>query len=105
MRCEPFDETRVQLNYIHTLQKTLHDLVDGPFPVLRCVGFVFAEMDFCLQHCVHVRNDGSLFAGMYLCWQQLVYTCRSGFMSAAGKQGWCGVCVNAKIASVKYDCV
>jgi len=24
------------------------------------VGFVLAEMDFCLQHCVHVCNDGSI---------------------------------------------
>ena len=24
------------------------------------VGFVLAEMDFCLQHCGHVCNDGSV---------------------------------------------
>jgi hypothetical protein len=57
------------------------------------VGFVFAEMDFYLQHCVHVCNDGSLFAGMYLCWQQWVYNAYLGLpgMSAVGKQGWCGI--------------
>ena len=37
------------------------------------VYFVFAEMDFCLKHSVRVCNDGSLFAGMYLCWEQWVY--------------------------------
>jgi hypothetical protein len=53
---------------------------------LRAV-FVFAEVDFCLQRCVHVCNDGSLFAGMYLCWATVGLYVQIWFMSAASKQG------------------
>jgi hypothetical protein len=65
------------------------------------VGSVFAEMDLCLQHSVHVCNGGSLFV-------KCICVGNTGFIHAdlglclqpANKGGV--VCVNAKIASVKY---
>lgn len=90
MCCEPFGETQVQLSDTHTSQETLRDL-DGPFSVLGCIikgGVCVCRNGFL---CATLCSCGSLCAGMYLCWQQ------------ANKGGV--VCVNAKMAPIKYDCV
>lgn len=104
MCCKPFGETQVQLNVIHTSQKTLRDLVDGPFSVLHRMYTLYLQKWIFVCNIVFMCVMMDLYLLEYVCWQQWVMPAVLGLCLQQANKGGV-VYVNAKIASVKYDCV
>jgi hypothetical protein len=79
--CEPFGDTQVQLNDIQNSQKTLRDLVDGLFSVLRCM-YLFKGGELYLQKWIFVCNIVFMRVMMGLYLLECICVGNSGFIRA-----------------------